>query len=83
MRSTILALDPPGLVCNISLAHVILQLLFKLDHFKTRWFKPMHVESLLASEMVVCPAVMAASVGFSSLSLHSIHDIIYDIIYDI
>ena len=81
MRSTILALDPHGLVCIISLAHVLFQLL--LDHFKTRWFKQMHVESLLASEMVVCPAVMAASVGFSSLSLHIIHDIIYDIIYNI
>jgi hypothetical protein len=62
MRSTILALDPPRLVGNISVANVVWQLL--LDHFQTRRFQQLHIKLLLASEMVVCPAVMAARVGF-------------------
>jgi len=51
----------------------------------SRWrrFQQMHIKLLLASEMVVCPAVMAASVGFCALCLRKVYDITYDIAYDI
>ncbi len=81
MWGTILALDPPCLVWDISVAHVILQLL--LDHFKTRRFQQMNIKPLLASEIVVCPAVLTACVGFCALCLHMVDDITYDIIYDV
>ena len=81
MRSTILALDSQRLVCNFGVTHVLLQL--PLDHFKTRRFLQMHIKPLLASEMVVCPAVMVACVGFRALGLHRAYDVTYDITYDI
>ena len=62
-------------------ADVVLQLL--LNHFKTRGLQQMHIKSLLANEMVVCPTVMTACVGFCSLCLHRAYDIKYDSIYDI
>ena len=39
----------------------------------------MHVQALLASEVMVCIADCCASVGFSALHLCIIYDIIYDI----
>ena len=39
----------------------------------------MHVQALLASEVMVCIAICCASVGFSALHLYIIYDIIYDI----
>ncbi len=77
MQNSILALNPPRLVCNISVAHVVLQLL--LDHFKRSRSQQMHTKPLLASEMVVYLAVMAACVGFCALCLHRVYDITYDI----
>ena len=50
------------------------------------WLEKMHVQTLLASKMMVCRAVCHSSIGFSSLHLYIIcdisNDIIYDIIYD-
>ena len=42
----------------------------------------MNIKPLLASEMVVCPAVMTASVGYGALCLHMVYDITYDITCD-
>ena len=43
----------------------------------------MNIKPVLTSEMVVCPAVMMASVGFVALCQHMVYDITYDIICDI
>jgi hypothetical protein len=77
----ILSLDPQCLVCNICVTHVVLQQLSK--HFKRKRFQQMNIKPLLASEMVVCPAVMIASVGYGVLYLHMVYDITHDIICDI
>ena len=81
MHNSMLALDPTRLVCNIIGVACVLQLL--LHHFKARRFQQMHIKPLLASEMVVCPAVMAACIGSCALSLHRAYDISYDITHDI
>jgi hypothetical protein len=63
-RKIHVALDPTFCVLTIGDAHwhVVWQLL--LNHFKTRRLQQMNIKSLLAHEMVVCPAVMTACTPF-------------------